>query len=529
MGRLAAGRGVQAASLEADGAAPVTRKWWIRMGLMGGVTAAAVVAGLLFHRFFLAGPERDLAHGEKALTAGQKAAHAKRWEEARSLYAEAIKLADKVLAATQPEQEEESTPKQKYLQGKACWLKARALCYRARAERQLELPGIRADGTTTRLDVGVITDARTSDECLRNLVAAIDMLPGDEAVQCEGLRNFFDAGPKRWNWPAVTRLARNVLALQPAPADKEFIARAHFVLAYEALLQPQSQGYGADARMVPTPAERRKRDVLLTGLAEIAKLRAVEDPLRFRSLFLEAELRRLLALSYRRSAPFLPAEAAKQEQALRALLFDPPHGSVSRLQRERGQKSAGSLSPMDIEGLFGLQSMALEQLREDAKASGAGSKGAAEQSLAILDDLRAVARQIITQGDVNKRRHLFEAAAGLAGAARTALPLLAVANEQTRWRELLDEVQKLAADALERTQSAPPATPDLYVALAELLLDEAAAARDQRMDSARAKELLGQADGWVARGLADLEKQQVVAAAAQPLHRLRSRIRQAGR
>lgn len=504
----------------------MTRRWWVRLALVSGATALAVILGVVFYRTFFAGPERDLANGETAILAGQKAAHARQWDDAKARYTEAAELADKVLEAAKPKEGEEPTDKHRFLTGKGQWLKARAIYYRYMADQKRELPGAKADGTTTRLDVVGVHDAQIRRECSESLSIAASLLTNDELVQGECLRNAFEAGPESWHWQTVVGLAKNVLGLDPPTRDKDSLSRAHIVLANEAFLQPQQSGISRDERGTPTPALSRKRDLMLPGLDEIAKLRGVESPLRYRSLYLEAQMHRWLAQSYRRSAPFNPKEADRHEKHLRSLLFDPREGSVARVRKERQAGDPAALSRLDLEGLFGLEQIALEVLREDARRPNASGKAEADQAAGILDDLRAVTATVIAKCSEERLPRVLIAAEGLALAARPALTVLvATAEHGKSWRGTLGEIEKLAADALERGKTLTLVKPDVFVAVAELLLEDAVHARDQARDPARQKESAGAAEKWVQRGLDYFAKQKASAAVTQPLRSLQSRIR----
>ncbi len=163
-------------------------------------------------------------------------------------------------------------------EGRAFWIKARALRDRAYAAARAvgkPLPETRDPWTNTPYrDLSHIPDAVVRREALAALLTAADRLPGDVAVQKEALRTELQFQPL--NGPRVETLARIVVRLDPADPT------ARFTLAQ------------FDFDQAPAPPEQRSRTRMTSAVEHLAVVKQQQPIPSWRTLALEAQIRRWL-------------------------------------------------------------------------------------------------------------------------------------------------------------------------------------------------------------------------------------------
>jgi tetratricopeptide (TPR) repeat protein len=477
---------------------------WLILGLGALLVGGGIAAGIYYGRdYFRKGPEELLkagqesyARGEQAYQAGDAAAANLRFDEANLRASAALDDLEKERQTPKARTAEEGARLQE-LEGQAYWLRARALRDRAFAQALHDQKPIDefTDASTAEKFRGVvqIPDSETRNEAITCVRQAAVRLPQSAEVQKEALRTELSLQPMQWD--LVQLLARNVDQLNPKDA------RALYVLAREEYEQPATDRKGGV--MASTPPEKRSRERMLKARDYLAQLKGVENYPLWRTLHLEALVDEWLIAHP--GPKTTPAEQQKERQALRALLLDETDGAVARARR--GERLT-PLSTWDVQGVFGVHLMALDQVVADARAGDAD----ADRVLEMLDTTLAFCAKMA--GDDAPPLNLEEAASTAVAAAARAQPVLAAAPP-ARWPEDLASVQALARKALQQSVTRPA----LYADLARLLLNEAQV-QANRDNKERPAELRRQARQWVEDGLRVGEAAKVPAADLASLHAL---------
>jgi hypothetical protein len=328
------------------------------------VVLLLVLGGIYAWQTFFPSLAQRLHNAEASWRAGLLARRDRNWNQATARFAQAARTTETVITTLENAQNQRPlTEQEKRLLGQAYWLRARALFGIAAvqlesqaAEKQSSPPaGLPEADKEDVLELFMIPDAASRREALVCLYRASHYWPDNLPVLREALKHRMNEPFDNWNWQHLRQLADTVAAGNAT--DPNLLARAYFVLALYGYHQPEPSG---DGFRLP-PAENKQRSPMLESLQWLQKLESVEQPLRFRSVYLRAQVWQWLAESYRRQAPRDPAESEKYRGLLEHLLFDATTGLPGALG-QRAEKTLAELSPMDIEGVFGLYRLALQNL-----------------------------------------------------------------------------------------------------------------------------------------------------------------------
>lgn len=465
--------------------------------LGGGITAARV--------FFGQGAEQLLKKGEiayskgmEAMTAGDDAAAAARFEEANLQASKAIDAVDKEQQKAQSK--EGKVPAELLtLQGQALWLKARTVrdhyFARARAEGK-PLPD-----TTDPLSgekfrcVLFIPDEQARREAFICLRQASLRLPENAGLLHETL--FTEMMLPALDWASIEKVSRQTLQLNPKdPWALYLLAR----FEYE---QPATAPNGATP-VPPAKAGKRSRERVLQARQHVKQLKATTNYLLWRTSFLEAQI-----------TQWLRDDAAKangnrretEDAALRSLLFG-PKGAMARASAGEALEHP---SKWDAEGVLGLHEMALNLAVEDSRQPGATTEKVVELLTATLSLCRQLA-------DKDAARVADCALAAIQALSKAELVL--ASEPPPDWNKDLNLAQELVRKA--REQNA--ARPGLYEAIAGLLAREAHL-EGKRGNKERRAELNQQALQWVEEGLRQGKEAKWPAEQLVPLNMLAAEMK----
>ncbi|MCS7168730.1 MAG: hypothetical protein RMI91_10895 [Gemmatales bacterium] len=385
----------QIASSESPGASAESPRWPVRQIAVGvGMVLALALAGILIWQLYFPSPSQRLRDGEARFRAGQAARQQRHWDRAMSRFTAAVSAAEEVIRRLEQNRLPNASPtaEEEYWLGQAYWLRARALFGRTAAQIEQEaaqqqsspptaLPG---PDTPEVLELFMITDAETRREALNSLYRASRYLAGNLAVQREALKHRMNESFENWNWRHLYQLAQNIEQLNPED-DLQLQARAYYALALYHYHQPEFST--ANDAGKPRAAERKERSAMKQAEQYLEKLASVEKPLRFRAVYLRAQVWHWLAEPrYQKPLPN-PHEIKTYRQRLEQALFDPEHGLPGALGQQ-AQQQFETLSPMDMEGLFGLYRLALELLGRSAgttaETSQLSKQRLVESALALL-------------------------------------------------------------------------------------------------------------------------------------------------
>lgn len=318
--------------------------------LIVGCLLGMAVAGVFY---FKQGPVELLNRGEAAFQAGTRSCASAQWDNAQVHFQEALLSADKVIqqmenAIQQPAHDAESNNQHLYM-GKGLWLKYRAMKSSALA-RQVAAQPADTTGNKEVTDVQKISPLKIVDEVVRRdtiltLREAAYRLPKDVAVLEEAISVEIQIDPLHWD-----HLHAFTTTLHESKPDD---ARVLYLMARLAYEQPVTVKAEGTHKTMPAPLVKRSKERMLSALQYMEKLKTVETPLRWRSVYLHAQILNWLSQQHVRN----PVEGNAYSAQLQALLFDESSGIDARLRSER---NLGELSHFDLTGLLGLHQMALE-------------------------------------------------------------------------------------------------------------------------------------------------------------------------
>jgi tetratricopeptide (TPR) repeat protein len=488
---------------------------WLKIGVAGlfvGALLGGVVALFLFYN---QGELRHLRTGESAYLAGLAAVKENQPQTASLRFHEAILSAENVLQAMQGHSGE-GMPQAEYekaqrMLGQAYWLKHRAL--KARAFTKLLIDGSplpafegQAEGTPdvvlTKLSVLRVPDDPVRREALACLREAAYRLPTQADVLRDAVATEVQVEPLQWNF--IHAFATTLLELDPQDERARYLAAR---LEYE---QPIAAQTGAGEVTAPMPAAKRSRERMLKGLEHLAKLRASEQPARWRTSYLEAQIHAWLANYYRQPAQNKIEQELDELQKLRTVLFDPQTGAVARAAQE---KQMSKMSRLDLQGLYGLLQMALELTLEDGRRNRDGAAG----SPALLAEAvqKMMDRSVEVAARSASKERTVEAADFLVQAALKAMPALAGTRGHV-WEGYRDQALELARQA----RGQPNMGAAFCLRVADLLTRES---QRQQMEQAgpQVAALRQEAAGWLEQGLQEAAKQP---AAALAMHEAKLRL-----
>jgi Tfp pilus assembly protein PilF len=458
----------------------MSMRFWIRTFL--GITLVAVLAALGYFvyrsvsksgaEWALKGAKESYARGVQSLEAGDGKAALPALDEANLQVSKA--LADiesqKARATTA-----EASDQLRSLEGQSYWLRARVLRDHAFAKAQADghpLPLAEESTTGAKFrSVLAIPDRDLARDAVGSVRQAANLLPEDREVQEEALR--MELSIPGLAWPQIERVANNLLALEPDNA------RALYILARFELEQPVTDRSGRS-----TTPENRSAERVHKSLDYLARLKKVPNSPVWRTLHLEAQahawLRKDDAWQKKRG------EEAREEEEYRTVLRT-ARDEASRLATDGTARDR--LSARDVQGVFALQLMALEQALADARKA----ERDPDEALTLLGGFLAFCQQT-TSGE--PKLLWLETAANSALAAVAAVEPYVAGDPPPQWTNHLNTIGALVAKARDRKVLVPT----LYRDTASLFSREAQLEKN-RSNAGRREELQKQALQWFEDGL----------------------------
>lgn len=483
--------------------------------LVVGILLGGAVAGFLY---FNRGPARYLSSGEASYQAGINAVKDGRYTQAQTSFHEAILSADNLLREYDDPSTEQRPPeqyeKEQRLLGQAHWIKHRAVKARGFTKLLIEkkpLPTFegQAEGTPDqvlqRLSTLRLPDDETRREALTSLREAAYRLPGNADVLREAIATEIQIEPLQWNY--IHAFATTLFELDPSDE------RAHYLVARLEYEQPVAIKSGEGTATMPMPHVKRSRDRMLKGIEIVSKLKTKEQPIRWRTLYLEAQMYAWLGQYYHQPTQNKPDAEREAQQQLRTILFDPEKGVLHRTQLE---EKLSVTSKLDLQGLFGLHQMAIETTIEESRR---------QTSSALNPDAqRPWTEQLQKQMDacllvVNKTKapgRMTEVADFLVQACLKTMPYLAASRPEV-WADYRNQALELTKAARQENRI----NPTLTLRIADLLTKEGQW-QQQAGDKAVARTRLAEAAEWLEIGLKSIAK--ATSPVALSLHEAKLRL-----
>lgn len=492
--------------------------------LLGVVLALGLYVGYLF--VFPPDEGSLLARGQSRYQEGLRLLEAGQAERARVHFQEALTEANKVLETIQTRMSETTDrPADKIeadqrTEAQAFWLRAQTLLASALADAVLEGKPVSflgkepleriAAADVSKVPMAWIPDAEAQKEAVFALRRAALRLTEDLAVQKAAVFNETQYLMDAWNWDLLPRFAENLLKLDPKDAASLY-ALARF--EYE---QPLPRSAGTRGPATPSPIGRRSKERMEKALEYLARLKEVQSPeIRWRTLALEADTRQWLLAYYRSPAGNSPAQAAEQQAALRALLYDPVQGIRKRSEQI---EDFLALPISDQDGLVNLHRMAVDMALEEARFAGRADPAIHSRLVDALEGTMALARRMAAARSVPRHgmSRILETAIIAVGQAQPYL-----ANDPNHpYSGYLDGLQSLMETCIRRKA----ATALAFVGLTELLAREAALAAKEGQ-TARKAALDGEIERWVEKALAYAEAEKIPTEQLLPLHEQAARMK----
>lgn len=493
---------------------------WLWLGLVTlllGIGAGGLIAYFAYSRS-IAGTIRA---GETAYQAGRVAFFEGKDAAAQVKFHEAMLLAEMALRSLEKERERqevgtETGQRLQRQEGEAFWLKARAIHARSFAKMRSEgkpLPIIEGlpDDKKVLLDnlpwLRIPEEAARGDAvaCLRQ--AAL-RLRDDEVVQRSAVALEAQMDPPQWGF--VQTFAHALLQLDSRDD------RARYLVARFEFEQPRVNSADPGTPAVPVPPAKRSRDRMLRAREHLKALAAVENPPRWRTLHLDAQVSQWLIAHYQQPTQRKPEAEEAERRYLRTLLFDENTGAMTRAPRE---EQFNRLSRLDVEGMLALHQIALDYVVDEQRRG----HQAASAPLTVGNLLEAtVALTIRLLGPAPSPARLAECAERVVYAAGRAQPYLAKEKPEA-WKPVLEKAQDLTKQAAERKAGSVA----LFLRLADVLGQEAELAH-KRGQAAEATERRKQAVGWIDQGLAVAAARKTPPEQALPLHEAAARLKALG-
>jgi hypothetical protein len=451
---------------------------WLRLGLATLLALVIGVGGFLFIRSRLTGADKIVQRGERAYGRGMDALEAGDAANAAQQFDEAVLLASKSLDELEKKRQSAHAADVASiapLEAQAYWLKFRAIRDRAYAQAAAEGKPLQAafDTSTGKhfRTVLVVPDDKARQEGIGCLRQAALRTPGNAEIQEEALKVEVVLVPLQWG--LIEKFARNAIAANPQDA------RAQYLLARFEFEQPATEGKAGN-----TPPDKRKHDRVVKALEHLNKLKEVDGYPRWRTLYLEAQVRTWLR--DQAASKGKPEERDRQDEALRGVL---KRAEAEARKLPENKEELARISSWDLDGMF-----ALQLLLVDAAAAEVSKPDADPTPIVdALSNLLALCQKT-TGKDASPAWLEKSAVTALAAVART--ETLVGTNPPPQWSAHLSAVQALAKKA----RDARVATPALYTEVATLLAREGYL-EGRRNNKARQEELTKQAVGWIEDGL----------------------------
>ncbi|MCS6977205.1 MAG: tetratricopeptide repeat protein [Gemmatales bacterium] len=493
--------------------------------LLGVVLALGLYVGYLF--LFPPGEESLLTRGQERYQSGLRQLEAGEAERAKSLFTEALTEANKVLEKLQErlgqgtERPQEAIEADRTNAAKAFWLRALALRGIFISDAILEgkaisplgrepLQRLASADDINKVPMTFITDTEMQKEAVVATRQAALRLTDDPVVQETALFTEIQYPLENWNWDLISRFADNVLKQNPKDA------RALYALARFEYEQPVPRSGGSRGPAAPSPVGRRTKERMEKSLEYVTRLKEVEAPnIRWRTLDLEAQARLWLLGFYRSPAGNSPAQAAEQQAALRAMLYDPVQGIRKRAE---SIEDFMTLTISDQDGLVGLHRLAVDLALEDARIAGRADPATHARLIEALESVMTLARRMAAAKSVPRHgmSRILETAVIAVGQAQPYL----TGDSAHPFSSYLEGLQTLVDTCIRRKA----ATPLAFVGLTELLAREAALAAKEGQ-SARKAALDAEIERWVEKALAYAETEKIPAGQLLPLHEQAARMK----
>ena len=457
---------------------------WVKITVVSLLIGVVLGGAITISRtVFLPGAERlvknaeeTYAKGVEVQQAGDAAAAAARFDEANL---KANKAIDAIAKESQDpkNQDGDSLAHLNLLQGRACWVKCRALRDQHYAKRSVEgnpLPespdAVTGEKFRSIRAIPDIQDRKDAYYCLRE---AGLRLTGDREVQKEALRAEVVMTPL--NWDTLEKLSRQNLKLNPRDLW------SNYLLARFEFEQPATDPKTGTAG--PAPSNKRSRDRVLQAREYIQRLKEIDNYPLWRTLHLEAQIAEWL-----RDDAAAHAKSNRQdveENTLRTLLLDPKHGALARARAGEGMDH---LSLWDAQGVLGLHVMALDVAVADSRKPKGTPIEVERQLRSTLDLCRAIAEK--------NAAHAADSASIAVLAMTKAQPAL-LGDPPADWNKDFDLVQELTRKARDQKTTHT----ELYEGVIGLYAREAFL-EGKRGHKERHAQLSKMASEWIEAGLA---------------------------
>jgi tetratricopeptide (TPR) repeat protein len=419
--------------------------------------------------------EETYAKGVEVQQAGDAASAAARFDEANL---KANKAIDGISKESQDpkNQDGDSLAQLNRLQGRACWVKCRALrdhYYAKGTAESKPLPESQDAITGEKFhSVLLIPDSQARNEAYDCLRQAGLRLTDDRDVQKEALRA--EVMMPVLNWDTLEKLARQNLKLN----SKDLWS--NYLLARFEFEQPAADPKSGTAG--PTPSNKRSRDRVLQAREYIQRLKEIDNYPLWRTLHLEAQITEWL-----RDDAAAHAKSNRQEvedNTLRTMLLDPKHGALARARAGEGMDH---LSLWDAQGVLGLHVMALDVAVVDSRKP-KGTPIEVERRLrSTLDLCRTIAEK--------NASHAADCASIAVLAMTKAQPAL-LGDPPADWNKNFDLVEELTSKARDQRTTHT----ELYEGVIGLYAREAFL-EGKRGHKERHAKLSKMASAWIEAGL----------------------------
>lgn len=477
---------------------------WLKIAFYSLLVGALLGAGVAAFLYFQRGPAHYLQTGESAYQKGLQAVQANQLDRAVIHFQEALLSCEnalKDLEGTQESTAREELDKQQRLMGNAFWLKYRALKARGFTRLLLEekpLPTFEGqaegsrDEVLAKLSVLRLPDEQILREAMICLREAAYRLPGNAEVLREAVGTEVQIEPLQWN-----HIQAFATTLEKLDGSDE---RGQYLLARLEYEQPIVATTSNGSTVMPLPLAKRSRDRMFKGLNHVAHLKELEHPVRWRTLYLEAQMHAWLIQYYRQPAQRKTDAERAELQKLRSILFE---GDSSVLVRAAQDGRLGKLSHLDLQGTYGLHQMALELVLEDSRpaqsprqagketdsAAGATQQPKLEQLLTVMKACVFLAEKTKGEGRAG------QAADFLAQALLKAMPIV-MTSHPAEWSQYRLPMLTLAQQA----QTEKLLEPICCLRLADLLTRESQWQQAQK-NSVAAEKAREDAERWLDLGL----------------------------
>lgn len=429
--------------------------------------------------------EKDYAAGVEAYTKGDGKSAADHFERTRL-------RSEKILQGIE-KSDDPNVPKtpQPELHGKLHYLRARAIrdSFFARALRD-EKPIPETDDTTTNekyRNFWSITDPNEIDQAVGSLRIAGEKLTKDPEVLKDNLRVELTF-PGGMQWDRISTLCQQIIDLNPRDG------RALYWLARHEFLQPTIQTGWRETEWSKRGAVRVEK-----ALQFARRAGQTNTSPYWRTTYLEAQILEWLA----RDAA-IKKKNSEYNAELRKLLLDPATGVVAKASKA---DAINVPHQFDLEGVLGLQRMAVQMLAQEARTTKAREDELAELLTGMVDLVAKVRETAVGKGSAAfVTVSLLQAAnAGQLVLARTPHP---------SWAKIFDAAWANA----EQTEATNLDRPEVIILLADLNANEVYFNR-KRNNTDQAGRIEKRMFSFLKDALDDAEKQKRPAALKDMLQR----------